>query len=106
MSIISYAGFLANAQAADILALSILAQGIVVKTQDPVEADAYEAQCERLFQPGVECLVRFQRGKERDSSGNVWHTFEGRVDPVAANYVAKAASERVHYSREEVPTTP
>lgn len=106
MSIITYANFLANAQQADILALNLLAQGIVVRTQDPVEADSYEAQCERLFQPGVECLVRYQRGKERDASGNVWHTFEGRVDPVAANYVAKAASERVVLSRAELPTTP
>lgn len=99
MSIISYANLLANAQDADIKALNILSQNIVVRTTDPVEADAYEAQCERLFQANVECVISFKRGKERAGDGTIYHTFEARVDPVAANYVAQLAAERLLLSR-------
>lgn len=99
MSIISYNDLLANALEADLFALGVLACSEVIKTTDPVQADEYQAQGLRLFSDGVECLTRFTRGVER-SGGQVWHTFEGRVDPVAVSYLAQLAVDRITLSRE------
>ena len=103
MSIITYATFLAAAQEADVQALATLANGTIVRTQSAEEAEVFQAQAERLF--GAEVITGFKRGKER-VAGAVWHTFEGRVDPVAAVYIAKAAMERLMLSREELPVEP
>lgn len=99
MSIISYNDVLINATSDDINALNVLASGQIIKTMDVNEANAYEAQCQRLFQPGVELLIRYQRGQERDSSGNIWYTFQGVVDPVGIGYLAQLSGERIILSR-------
>lgn len=100
--IITYETFLAQAQPADVQALNFLAMNQSVKTQDPVEADAMQAQGQRLFDAGL--LTRLTRSLDRASDGTVWHVFEGRVDPVGATYVARAASERLTLSRLPIPT--
>lgn len=96
---ISYNDFLANAQESDVRALGLLANGEVVKTNDAAEAETYQAIGTRLYNAGL--LTRFRRSLEV-LSGNTWHVFDGRVDPVAINYIATCAMERIKLSRDPI----
>lgn len=100
-TLIDYPTFLANAQEADLRALSLLSAGELIKTQDAAEADVFEAQGVRLWDAG--CLSRFRRSIE-DIGGDTWHVFDARVRTGAMIYVADCAKERVMLSREPLPT--
>lgn len=97
---IDYVTFLANAQEADIRALAYLAAGNTINTLDAIEASAYQAQCQRLYDAGM--LTRFRRSLEV-LSGETWHVFDGRLSPTALNHIAQSAMERVTLSREVIP---
>lgn len=99
---IDYATFLLNANNADVAALATLASGTVVATPDPVEAEAYRQQGQRLYDAGL--LIRFRIGQE-ERSGATWYTYDAILSPTALNYVAQCASERLILSREPLPTT-
>ena len=97
---ISYDEFIANASADDIRILNLFAMGQKIEFNDPAQADAMFAQVERLDAAGF--VIRAHRGYER-RAGALWQTFEAFIEPVAANYLARAASERVQLSREPLP---
>lgn len=97
---IRYDDFIANASAEDIRVLNLFAMGQRIEFNDPVQADAMFAQVERLDAAGF--IIRANRGYERRSNV-LWQTFEAFIEPVAANYLARAASERVQLSREPLP---
>ena len=90
---IDYATFLANAQPADVRALAYLLAGEPIRTTDPVEADAFEAQGVRLFDAGL--VSRVRRSLEEGVNDTVVHVFDALLKPAAVNYVAQAALERV-----------
>lgn len=95
-ALISFADFLANANAADVRALALLAGDEVIKTQDAAEADTYQALGVRLFNAGV--VTRFRRSIEV-IGGDVWHVFDGRVPVAARVYVADAAKLHIDHLR-------
>ena len=103
MPIPTYAEFLQGAEETDVRLMNFFAMGQRISTQDPVEADQFYAALERLF--GYEVLTRAVRGWERRNDG-VWYTFDAVIDPVAATYVARAAMERLIFSRDEALPTP
>jgi hypothetical protein len=98
--IISYEVFLANVTKDDLNALASLANGEPIKTLSAAEGDLYEAAGLRLKSAGL--LLRIRRSLEV-ISGEDWHVFDGRLDPVAHGYVAKCASERIGFSRLPIP---
>lgn len=100
MELISYAVFLAEAQENDVRTLSLLASGERIGTTNAAEADAFFAQCQRLYDAGL--LERVNRGYE-DKDGVLWQTFDGRVRPEAMVYVAQCAMERLILSRAPIP---
>lgn len=102
-AIIDYPTFLANVQEQDIRALSLMASGDLIKTMDPVEADGFEAAGVRLYNAGL--VTRVRRSLET-LSGETWHVFDGRVDPIAMVYVANCAMERIILSRDVIAPAP
>lgn len=97
---ISFEEFLQNANPDDVRALAILAGGELIKTQDAVEADTYQAIGVRLKQAGL--LSRFRRSLE-DIGDSEWHVFDGRVKTAALIYVADAAKFHIEYLRAATP---
>lgn len=97
---ITYDQFLANAQPEDIRVLNLFAMGQRIQHTDTAEADGLVQRIARLDTAGF--LLRTTRGYER-KEGVLWQTFEGFVDPQAASYLARAASERVQLSRLPLP---
>lgn len=96
---IDYPQFLANADSEDIRVMNLLSQGQTVSFSDAAEADAMFARIARLDEAGF--VVRASRHYER-VDGTLWQRFEGLIEPVAAGYLAKAASERVLLSRDPI----
>lgn len=97
---LSYPEFLAQTPIDDVRLLNLISQGQQIKFDNAPEADAMYEQLNRLEQDGL--LLRFERSYER-VDGVRWYLFEGIVDPVAAVYLANAASERLVLSRDPLP---
>ncbi|WFC43169.1 hypothetical protein [Pseudoxanthomonas sp. SE1] len=97
---ISYEDFLTNAEPEDIRVMNLLSQGQTISFEDSSEAEAMFQRIARL--DGAGFVLRASRHYER-VDGVLWQRFEGLIDPVAANYLARAASERVQLSREPLP---
>lgn len=89
----TYEEFLSGTLPQDAYLLAVMAAGEVTKTTDDTQAAEYEQRCQRLFGDGY--LIRYQQGQERANDGTVWYTIEGRVEPYAAGYAARACAERV-----------
>lgn len=100
---ISYDIFLQEANTDDVKLMNLFAMGQRISTTDAAEADLYHAAIQRLFEAQV--VTRAVQGWEWKSD-TLWYTFDATVDPVAAGYLATAASERLTLSRLPLPTTP
>jgi len=98
---ISYEDFLTNADSEDIRVMNLLSQGQTISFNDGGEAEAMFQRVVRLDSAGF--ILRASRHYER-VDGVLWQRFDGLIDPVAANYLARAASERVQLSRDPLPT--
>lgn len=97
---ISYDQFVATIEAEDIRVLNLFAMGQRPTFNDTVEGDAMLARAMRLFDAGL--LLRPTLSWEK-RDGATWRIFEGFVDPAAAAYLARIASERVLIHRDPLP---
>lgn len=97
----TYEAFIAGVQEADIRALAFLTNANIIESSDNVEADAIKAQLTRLFQ--YEMINKPTEKFDRRNDGTIWRQFEARVEPIALNYIARAAMERVILSRDPIP---
>jgi hypothetical protein len=99
-TVITYADFIANADAEDIRVMNLLSMGQRLEFVDDTEAEAMFARIARLDGAGfiIEATRKFQR---RD--GALWQMFDAVIEPAAAAYLARAAAERVQLSREVLP---
>lgn len=97
---ITYNEFLANAEAEDIRVMNLLSQGQRIRFNDAAEADAMFQRIARLDTAGF--VLRASRSYERIDN-TLWQVFDGLIDPIAATYLARAASERVQLSRLPLP---
>ncbi len=101
--LIPWETFIAQVQADDLDALTFLAAGEPVRTQDPVQNETYKQMGIRLYTAGL--LTRFRQSVE--VIGNeTWYLSDGRLAPAALPYVARCAKERVILSRNPVIPTP
>jgi hypothetical protein len=97
---IDYTTFLAQAQAEDIRVLNLLSMGQSLQFNATAEADAMFQRIVRLDDAGF--VLRASRHYER-RDGVRWQILEALIDPIAATYLARAASERVLLSRVPLP---
>ncbi|WP_396616810.1 hypothetical protein ACHZ97_04330 [Lysobacter soli] len=97
---ITYEQFLADTEVEDIRVLNLLSQGQRIQFNDLAQATAMGERVARLEDAGL--VLRWTHSRER-VDGAIWHGFDGLVDPVAAAYLARAASERVVLSRNPLP---
>lgn len=88
----SYEEFITTTDAEDARVMNLFAMDQMIEFNNDADADAMFARLERLDTAGY--VLNFSRKYER-REGVRWQSFEAFIQPTAAAYLARAASERI-----------